>query len=552
MYREPVSLSRDRQETSVDRSDCAKLAGFVTADRRHALRSKTERMLPLANANEPIRDPLAGTWINGRFHLVASIARGGMGSVYLAEQAPLGRVCAVKILHPHCAGDPRGAFEKRFWLEASVTSALNHPNIVTVFECGSTASDLRYMAMEYLVGRTLGRAIRETGRLHEPRVVHVASQICRALHSAHAAGVVHRDLKPNNVFLVERENELEVAKVLDFGLVRDLTADPRERLTEGNLVLGSPRYMAPEQIRGEAVDARTDVYALGIVMYEMIAGTVPFDGPNCGRILEAHLKHEVPRLPRGDGRAAPTRRLEAIVRRCLEKEPAQRFSSMADVLTALEAHGEVIGRTRSRTLGHSDGARSRIHERAGRAESFVRRRRPPRRAWPALRPFAFALAIAASASLADRIWQPSNVREAEASAGATPGRHPSGQGRSPDGARLGVQASRVGPAPVPDPTVAVQVTTVPSDSSVREGDVELCRATPCAIVYEGAEASPDAVHVLTVARDGYRTETRTIRPIEGPVEIVLVQAAMRRPPPPPPPRTRDPPPLSAYRLDVPY
>ncbi len=525
-------------------------------------RPETARIAPSEQAQDDpaARDPLVGRWINGRLRLVALIARGGMGSVYLAEQAPLGRICAVKLLHPRRACDPRGALERRFWLEASVTSALSHPNIVTVFECGCTADNLRYMAMEYLVGRTLGRAIREAGSFPVPRAVHVATQICRALREAHTAGVVHRDLKPSNVFLVETEHELEVAKVLDFGLVRDLRATPRDELTDANLVLGSPRYMAPEQIRGEKVDARTDIYALGIVLYEMIAGAAPFDGASRTRTLAAHLNDEVPPMLRGRRRAGASRRLEQIVRRCLEKDPERRFPSMADVLAALDAQAGSVRTPWRPSAGDADGARSGFHElpsgelpsSAWRGESVVRRKRAARFG-RAVRPFAVALAIAASALLADRVWRPSGVRTARAAVAATSGR------AAPPPSSLresGLADSTIRPADLPlspESTVAVQVTTQPTDARVTEGDVELCRSTPCAIVYEGADARPDGVHLLTVARDGYRTETKPVRPTDGSVEIALVPVPVRRRiAPPSVPASRDPPWLPSYRLDVPY
>src|ERR1700684_3223713 len=224
-------------------------------------------------------DPLIGRVINDRFRIVSLIARGGMGKVYRAEQSTLGRVCAIKVLNPNYAGEHDPEFHKRFFLEASIASKLTHPNTVTIFDYGRTDDDIYFMAMELLEGVTLHRAIREVGCFPEERVAHIGRQICRALREAHALGCIHRDLKPANIFLVEHGDEPDFVKVLDFGLVKDVRSDikPEEQLTQTGLFMGSPKYMAPEQIRGEKVDARTDIYSLGIIMYEMCTGKVPFD-----------------------------------------------------------------------------------------------------------------------------------------------------------------------------------------------------------------------------------------------------------------------------------
>src|ERR1017187_2223464 len=238
-------------------------------------------------------DPLIGRVINDRFKINALIARGGMGKVYRAEQAPLGRVCALKVLNPSYAGDQDPEFHKRFFLEASIASKLTHPNTVTIFDYGRTEDDVYYMAMEYLEGHTLHRAIREAGHFPEERTAHIARQICRALREAHSLGVIHRDLKPANIFLVEHGDEPDFVKVLDFGLVKNL-ADNGGDLTQTGMFMGSPKYMAPEQIRGDRVDARTDVYALGIILCEMLTGKVPFDRPTSVNILMAHMNEDAP------------------------------------------------------------------------------------------------------------------------------------------------------------------------------------------------------------------------------------------------------------------
>jgi serine/threonine protein kinase len=285
-----------------------------------------------------VPDPLIGRVVGGRFKVNGLIARGGMGKVYRAEQSPLGRVCAIKVLDPHYAGELDPEFHKRFFLEASVASKLTHPNTVTIFDYGRTEDDIYFMAMEYLEGHTLHRAIREASRFPEDRAAHIARQICRALHEAHSLGVIHRDLKPANVFLVEHGDEADFVKVLDFGLVKNVTGEG-EDLTQEGLFMGSPKYMAPEQIRGDKVDARTDIYALGIILYEMMTGKVPFDRPNSVNILMAHVNEEAPSLRATNPGVDLSRAFEETILRCMAKEPDERFRSMDEVLASLKRLG---------------------------------------------------------------------------------------------------------------------------------------------------------------------------------------------------------------------
>ncbi len=285
-------------------------------------------------------DPLIGRSINDRFKIISLIARGGMGKVYRAEQAPLGRSCAVKILNPNYAGEQDPEFHKRFFLEASIASKLTHPNTVTIFDYGRTDDDVYFMAMELLEGVTLHRAIREAGCFPEDRVAHIGRQICRALREAHAHGVIHRDLKPANIFLVDHGDESDFVKVLDFGLVKNvIDPKPEDQLTQTGLFMGSPKYMAPEQIRGDRVDARTDVYSLGIMMYEMLTGKVPFDRPNSLNILMAQVNEDAVPLSVMNPKVQVSPAMEELVVRCMAKDPAGRAASMDEVLATLKQLG---------------------------------------------------------------------------------------------------------------------------------------------------------------------------------------------------------------------
>ena len=288
-----------------------------------------------SRASQAGPDPLLGRVINDRFRVIAMVAKGGMGKVYRAEQAPLGREVALKVLNPNYNGDQDPEFHKRFFLEASICSKLTHPNTVTIFDYGRTDDDVYFIAMEMLEGRTLHRALREHGPFPAPRALHVARQIARSLREAHGMGVIHRDLKPANVYLVKHGDEADFVKVLDFGLVKNVT-DTAEDLTQTGLFMGSPKYMAPEQIRGEKTDARSDIYSLGVMLYEMLTGKVPFDRQSSVNILMAHVHEPPPPFattnPGGEVPAA----LEAVVMKALAKEADDRFSSMDDLLVAMK------------------------------------------------------------------------------------------------------------------------------------------------------------------------------------------------------------------------
>src|SRR5271170_3344692 len=295
---------------------------------------------PSSAKGEP--DPLIGRLINGRFKIVSVIARGGMGKVYKAEQSPLGRLCALKVLSPKYEGDRDPEFHKRFFLEASTAAKLTHSNTVTIFDYGQDGDDLYYIAMEFIEGRTLHRTLREEGPFDEVRTAVIAGQICRSLREAHGLGVVHRDLKPGNILLTDRADERDIVKVLDFGLVKDVTGEA-EDLTQAGLFMGSPKYMAPEQILGGEITARTDIYSLGVMMFEMLTGKVPFDrGASVGTLM-AHVNDPVPPMRSVNPKLQASPTTENIVARCLEKDPNKRFNSMKDLLNALKRVGNEEG-----------------------------------------------------------------------------------------------------------------------------------------------------------------------------------------------------------------
>ncbi len=506
-------------------------------------------------------DPLIGRLINDRFKITALIARGGMGKVYRAEQAPLGRVCAIKVLNPNYAGEHDPEFHKRFFLEASIASKLTHPNTVTIFDYGRTDDDIYYMAMEYLEGHTLHRAIREAGSFPEERGAHIARQICRALREAHSLGVIHRDLKPANIFLVEHGDETDFVKVLDFGLVKDVSeGKPAEELTQTGLFMGSPKYMAPEQIRGDRVDARTDIYSLGIIMYEMCTGKVPFDRPNSVNILMAHVNEEAPPVRVMNPNINPSPAFEETVMRCMAKDPDTRFRSMDEVLAALKRVGSAamtstvsgVGATGEyRSMGISGGyADSGPNKTSSGPHSAI----SGSGAIPApLDPsgsnalekkgskavligaiIGGAVVIATGAFISKGKQAPAPVAMGTTAA-------PAGK---PTVAAAPV--APVAPALPPGYAVAnqfvkVRIVTDPDSASVKEDGIEQCSSTPCDITYRGSEAEPTREHKLLFSKGGYRVETRTVKIGDSPINVKLTRAPVQVwvPPPQPPKQDKD-------------
>jgi serine/threonine protein kinase len=279
-----------------------------------------------------------GELLAGRYRLDRMVAKGGMGRVYLATQLPLGREVAVKVLTSKPNDDE---FRQRFFLEASTCAKLVHRHIVTVHDYGEADDGELFMAMEYLAGEPLSRIISQQIRLGSERTAQIGLQICRALRTAHKTGIVHRDLKPGNVMLLRDEDQDgDFVKVLDFGLVKVFEDDETEgnmELTRSGTWLGSPRYMAPEQIRCKPVDPRTDVYSLGIIMFNMVAGRPPFVGANSVEILEQHLRDAPPTFADVVPDVVVAPELEVVIRRCMEKRPDDRYQSMDEVIADLKA-----------------------------------------------------------------------------------------------------------------------------------------------------------------------------------------------------------------------
>lgn len=259
-----------------------------------------------------------------------------MSGVYLATQVPLGRSVALKILVPlveDAAGE--ASFEERFRLEARTLATLNHPNIVVLYDYGETEDGRFYLAMEFVDGPRLSDLLKEAGRLPLQRTLQVVLQTCAALRYAHNRGVVHRDIKLSNIMLFKDQDGREQVKVVDFGLVKLTEND--QRLTHAGMVLGSPHFIAPEQARGQPVDHRADIYAVGVTLFCMLAGKPPFTGATATATILAHLTQPVPTLESlaPDLQVPPA--VEAILQRCLAKRAEERYPDMNHLIADLAA-----------------------------------------------------------------------------------------------------------------------------------------------------------------------------------------------------------------------
>lgn len=269
------------------------------------------------------------TVIDGRYKVISRVGSGGMADVYLAEDQLLGRQVAVKLLHHHFAEDQE--FVERFKREASSAAGLSHQNIVGIFDRGEWQGTY-YIAMEYVAGRSLKTIVREQGPLEPTQAIDIVIQILRAARSAHRRGVIHRDLKPHNVIIDEEGR----ARVTDFGIARAGASD----MTLTGSIMGTAQYLSPEQAQGHVVSGSSDLYSIGVILYELLTGVVPFDGETAVAIAFKQVSAQ-PRPPSEVNPATPPA-LDAVVLRALAKDPAQRYADADEFIAALQREREAL------------------------------------------------------------------------------------------------------------------------------------------------------------------------------------------------------------------
>ena len=289
-------------------------------------------------------DPYLDQEVAGQFRIVEKIGKGGMGAVYKAEQPDMNRYVAIKILHSRYLS--RSDLVSRFRREARAMSQLSHPNTARVFLYGQLEDGACYFVMEHLVGQNLAQLVRAEGAMDPKRAIRIMIQVCSALEEAHQAGIVHRDLKPENIFVTTQGGIRDFPKVLDFGLAKVTERQMRPGsmvLTQQGMVFGTPEFMSPEQAHGKTLDARSDIYSLGIILYELLTGKLPFDAKQPIEYIQLHVNATpIPLSERCPDTTFPPG-LQEVVMAALAKKPEERYASAAEFAAALDSvlQGEV-------------------------------------------------------------------------------------------------------------------------------------------------------------------------------------------------------------------
>jgi serine/threonine protein kinase len=284
--------------------------------------------IPAADLNES--DQLAVANLDDKYEILGVLGRGGMGAVYKARHKFLDKVFAVKVLNPQLISNASSL--KRFKQEAQAASRLTHPNLVAVYDFGTGKTGHPFLVMDCLEGKSLGELLAEEGFLEPSRTIDLFVQVCEAVSHAHEKGIVHRDIKPNNIIITKREGN-DFVKIVDFGIAKLLPNEAKvtQELTQTGEIFGSPLYMSPEQCQGLKLDARSDIYSIGCVMYETLCGKPPISGANPLQTLIMHLNVKPVPFSQLDHDYAIPADLESVVSTCLEKDPADRYQTVEDL-----------------------------------------------------------------------------------------------------------------------------------------------------------------------------------------------------------------------------
>ncbi|MFN8553337.1 MAG: serine/threonine-protein kinase [Candidatus Obscuribacterales bacterium] len=284
----------------------------------------------VAAADKDYSSEARGSIFAQRYEIIDEIGKGATSTVYRAKQIQIGRVVALKVMHPHMLREEVN--KKRFEQEAKATAALSHPNLVLVQDYGMSPLGRPFIVMDYVDGPSLDTIFANQGRLTSQQFLDVFIQCCKGLAHAHKRGVIHRDIKPSNIRLYKDEHNIVTAKILDFGIAKLFTQDEEAlKMTETGAVMGSPAYMSPEQSRAEQVDHRTDIYSLGIVMFQAATGYLPFKGKDIFETLYKHIYEQPPSFASLELGFRIPNTVEAIIQKTLQKDPAQRYQNMEEL-----------------------------------------------------------------------------------------------------------------------------------------------------------------------------------------------------------------------------
>ncbi|MSP63487.1 MAG: serine/threonine protein kinase [Myxococcales bacterium] len=412
----------------------------------------------------------------GPYRLLRLIGEGGMARIYLAEHEKLSRLCAIKRLHASHFDDP--VIVARFLAEARAVADIDHPNLIAVHDVIEGPDEI-YLVMDYFDGRDVAQVLREEGPFEPARAAEIAAEVCDGLAAVHVHEIIHRDLKPENVFLASEQDGRERVKLLDFGVARLTEQRPKELRTRSGLTVGTPTYMSPEQATAGAIGARSDLYAVGVLLFEMITGKPPFTGVY-GDVMLKHVNDPPPSL--SARRPGVPAWLEALVMRCLAKEPDDRFQSATELAAALRT---AAGRP---ALGEAP-----------------RRRRPVRR-WTAIAAGCGGLAVLIVAGVAMR------------SSPRPPGVAPAPPVALPAKATVVPVAAPPAPPPVtPPPAVReIRVETLPVGARVSLDRQFRCVA-PCVVALPTDRLTAE----VEVVADGFVAQRRMVEVAAPPDELRL-------------------------------
>ncbi len=279
-------------------------------------------------AKSPTAD-LVGQVVADRYAIIKKLGEGGMGAVYLGEHVKMGRKSAIKVMNPSMANDPDAI--SRFNREASNASRISHPNVCQIYDFGETPEGIIYLAMEFIEGAALTDIIEKEGALPPARAARILRQSADALAAAHDLGIVHRDLKPDNIMVVQGKDGSDIVKVVDFGIAKAVAGDEAgQKVTKTGLVVGTPEYMSPEQLSGDKLDGRSDIYSLGLVFYRMLTGVLPFQADSAQETMIKRLTDDPMTLETARPDIAFPPKLQAVLDKALARSPSERYGSATD------------------------------------------------------------------------------------------------------------------------------------------------------------------------------------------------------------------------------
>jgi tRNA A-37 threonylcarbamoyl transferase component Bud32 len=320
-------------------------------------------------ATAPSADPMIGKILSERYKIIRQIGEGGMGLVYEAEHVAIEKRVALKVLRDDFSSRPEVV--ERFKQEAKSASRIGNAHIVDISDFGTTPSGASYFVMEMLDGDDLANVLQAEGQLPLARACDIVLQCCKALGAAHTKGIVHRDMKPENIFLTERDGRTDFVKIVDFGIAKmsdiETQGAPGRKLTKTGMIFGTPEYMSPEQAAGKSLDHRVDIYALAVILYETLTGRVPFIGDSFMGILTQHMFEDPPKLEEANPHVEVPLPLASFIYRGLAKDPAERYQSCEEMAQALEA--ALAGRATSGATFHGYGEPVSARERTARTRA---------------------------------------------------------------------------------------------------------------------------------------------------------------------------------------